>query len=338
MIALSSSLGSETGFLLISLIMSASKLLSICIPAYNRPLWLKRALESITIANAESRDDIEIVVTDDSSSTECESVTQEVLQNWSGSWKYIYNQPRLGMAKNWNYSIQVASGEYVLVLHDDDFLLPNAITKIVQVIQRYQKQFSVFLFGVNVVNESKKIIKTQRFRQDQYLFPQQAIQRLMSNSSFVRFPALVINRNIFEKVGYFNNQIGSIADIEMWIRVFSQYGVFCASDVTCGYTVHESALTTQMFNQEIIKKILYLFDLVDQLEILDQETLARCKSDFLHQFILAGTYRQLREKKFSDAKKVMSLFEFEPIQDLRGSSKWFLLRQLFKITLFFARF
>lgn len=311
--------------------MSASKLLSICIPAYNRPLWLKRALESITITNAESRENIEIIVTDDSSSTECESITQEVLQNWSGSWKYVYNQPRLGMAKNWNYSIQVASGEYVLVLHDDDFLVPDAITKIVEVIQRYKKQFSVFLFGVNVVNESKKTIKTQEFRKNQYLFPEQAIQKLMSNSSFVRFPALIINRNIFEELGYFDDKIGSIADIEMWIRVFRQYGVFCASDITCAYTVHESALTTQMFNQEIIKKILYLFDVVDTLEVLDQETLARCKSDFLHQFILAGTYRQLRQKKFSDAKKVMSLFKFEPIQDIKVSFKWFFLRQAFRV-------
>ncbi|AFZ45118.1 glycosyl transferase family 2 [Halothece sp. PCC 7418] len=313
--------------------MSASKLLSICIPAYNRPLWLKRALESITIANAESRDDIEIVVTDDSSSTECESVTQEVLQNWSGSWKYIYNQPRLGMAKNWNYSIQVASGEYVLVLHDDDFLLPNAITKIVKVIQRYKKQFSVFLFGVNVVNESEKIIKTQGFREDQDLLPQQAIQKLMSNSSFVRFPALVINRDLFEKVGYFNEKIGGVADLEMWIRIFSKHSILCLSETTAAYTVHEAALTTDMFNEEVIEKLLHLFRLVDDLNILEQRVFEDCKSNFFHQFILAGTYRQLKQGHYPEAVKIIDLFQNDSLELNRPSLKWQTIRFLFQLIL-----
>lgn len=87
---------------------------SICIPAYNRPQWLKRALESITEQN--NINGVEIIVADDSSDGKCHQVTNEILENWLGKWHYVANQPRLGMAENWNHSIQIASGEYILPL------------------------------------------------------------------------------------------------------------------------------------------------------------------------------------------------------------------------------
>jgi len=170
------------------------------------------------------------------------------------------------------------------------------------------------------------------------LSPSQAIQKLMSNSSFVRFPAIVIRRHGFEEIGYFDEEIGSIADIEMWIKTFSKYGFFCISDITCAYTVHENALTTQMFNQEIIQKILYLFDLVNKLEVLDWSTLERCKSNFFHQFILAGTYRQLRKGNFLEAQTIISLFNCESIRSIKVSQKWIGIKGIFKLVIGFKLF
>ncbi len=43
--------------------MSETPILSICIPAYNRPLWFRRALTSIVVGNEPYASSIEIIVT-----------------------------------------------------------------------------------------------------------------------------------------------------------------------------------------------------------------------------------------------------------------------------------
>ncbi len=316
---------------------SDTKLLSICIPAYNRPAWLRRAVESINLTNPNTIHSVEIIVSDDSTDPECGQVVRDVLEHWPGSWKYVVNQPSLGMAANWNHAIQLATGKYVLVLHDDDFLLPNGVDSITHRLQKANEEYTVYLFGVNVVNPSEMVMRQQSFNEAQFLPPDQALLRLLSNSSFVRFPAIAINRQAFDTIGYFDPTIGGIADIDMWSRLFSQFGVFCVPEVTCAYTVHVGALTTQMFNQTVIHQLWKLFDAIATTDVLKPDILQDCRAKFFHQFILAGTFRSLRRGKLHQANEVMKLFDRPPINGLPTPRKWFLMRRVFALFFWFYR-
>ena len=301
-------------------------LLSICIPAYNRPVWFERALQSIVANITENKQHIEVIISDDSDSKECSAVAGKVLTPLNINYKYIHNQPKLGMAANWNHSIQLASGKYVLVLHDDDFLLNNAVEKILKEINNNQEQYPVMLFGVHVVNEQEKVIKKQLFKRELYLQPEKALLKVLSNSSFIRFPGIVIRRDVFKEVGYFDTEIGEIADLDMWIRLLSQYGLLCLLNAVTAYTVHGNALTTGMFNEETINKLLALFRKADKLNILNSQQIEKCKSNFIHQFILAGIYRQIKQGDFQKALKIMELFKIPCLNKLSISLKWFFLR------------
>ena len=308
-------------------------LLSICIPAYNRPRWFERALRSIVTDISDYKQYIQIIISDDSESDECRQITKQILNPVNIQYKYVYNQSRLGMAANWNNSIKLASGKYVLILHDDDFLVNGAINTIVDVISKHYTEHLLFLFGVNVVNEKEQLIKQQSFASELYLNSQEALIKLLSNSSFIRFPAIVIRRQMFEEVGYFDSKIGEIADLEMWIRLFSKFGLLCIPAITCAYTVHSEALTTGMFNDKVIKQLLDLFRTIEQNKILPSKIIEQCKSDFFHQFILAGTYRKLKKRKFFEARKIMQLFNINEFDSLHFCRKWFCLRFLFRVLL-----
>lgn len=306
-------------------------LLSVCIPAYNRPELLKRALSSIIGASSSPHIPLEIIITDDSSTEASSKNTQEILMSWGTNWKYQWNQPRLGMAANWNESVKLATGEYVLILHDDDFLLPGAVDNLLNNLQTYKKDYKVLLFGVHVVYEDEQLFKKQVVSRELYLPPPEAIRRLMLDSSFVRFPAIAISKQAFAEVGYFDDSVvGGVADIEMWIRLFSHYGVFCVPVVTSAYRIHCGALTTGMFNEDVVAKILLLYDQVKALNILDQETLTDCQAKFFHQFILGGTYRQLRQKNLTEASRIMALFNLEAIKPLKVPLKWLFIRRVFE--------
>jgi len=304
-------------------------LISIVIPAYNRPQWLKRALESIILTKPSLSSEIEIVVSDDSDDSSCQIITQETLANWGGKTVYCHNGPALGMAPNWNQGIKLASGKYILVLHDDDYLLPRGLEKIIDNIKKIS-EYAVFLFGVQVVNEQEKILKQQTFPQQQYLSPKIALTRLLSNSSFVRFPAIVVKRDIFLDIGYFNPQWGEPTDIDMWIRLFSRYGVCCIPATTCAYTVHNQALTMGVFKEKTIQTLLDLFTQVESLYLFEESELKNYQSQFLHQFILAGAFRMLRRGRWGEFHQIMELFNLPILKDLPYSRKWGILRMIFQ--------
>jgi glycosyltransferase involved in cell wall biosynthesis len=313
-------------------------ILSIGIPAYNRPEWLKRSLESIIVGNHAELDEIEIIISDDSSDLECRRVTEEVLKKWNGNWKYVANNPRLGMAPNWNQAIHLASGKYMLILHDDDYLLPNAIPKIINSIRSLNQDKSVLLFGVQIVDQNEKLLKRQVFKKLEYLSPLLALKKLFSNSSFIRFPAIIISKKLFKEVGSFNTSIGGVADLDMWSRLFSEYGVWCIPSALSAYTVHSDALTMEMFNAYTVQELLKIFKQAENKFILNPRQIEACKSLFFYQFILAGTFRQMRRNNFAQATKTIRLFQLPQIKNLKPNLKWFPLRFVFSFILLLYNF
>lgn len=311
---------------------SSPPLLSICIPAYNRPEWLKRAVSSILTMSVAQQSQVEIIVSDDSTVPDCQRVVDELMADWQGSWRYQANSPRLGMAANWNRCIQMASGDYVLLLHDDDYLQAKAPDEIIHTL-RNNPDVPAFLFGVNVVTPQQKIRKRQVFQSQHDLSSKLAVERVLSNSSLIRFPGIVLKRDAFDTVGYFNETSGGIADIQMWVRICHQYGLVCVPITTANYTVHPHALTMEMFNPEVIKGLEQIFDDVLTKKWLPAKILDRCKANYFHQFVLAGTVRYIKIKNFERAKEVLSLFDSIDIQASQATAKWKVIRAILQFTL-----
>ena len=102
--------------------LTMSPLVSICIPAWERPDFLAASIESCL---AQTYPDVEIVVTDDSR-TDSVGRLVERYQNHTNV-RYLWNPERLGQARNVNRLFEVARGDRLVILHDDDTLLPNAV-------------------------------------------------------------------------------------------------------------------------------------------------------------------------------------------------------------------
>jgi len=304
-------------------------ILSICIPAYNRPLWFRRGLRSIVEENLAYQSKIEVVITDDSDDQTCRAIAEEELKGWR--WSYEYHAVALGMAQNWNRAIALAQGRYVMVLHDDDFFVGGGIGRLVATLERLGNQYPVLLFGVLVVDGQERVMKRQIFGQDQFLSPNESLIRLFSDSSFVRFPAIAVQRSCFERVGFFRPEWKEPCDVEMWMRLFAVYGVYGLSAVTVAYRVHSQALTMGAFNGGTINLLLGLFGELEGLGVLSSEEVEDCKGLFLHQFILSGAFRQLRRGKMHEFHEIIQLLQVPIIQNLNPTKKWMAFRVIFEM-------
>ena len=213
--------------------------LSIAMPTRNRPGLLERALRSVVRAVAPVAEHIEVAVSDGSDDGATGEVVERVLTGWPAGYRYVWNRPALSLVENMNRAVEISTGQWVMQLHDDDYLLPGAGAAMLDAIRRAAPGESVLLFGVHIVDIDGVRRREQTFRRERYLEPREALRRLLRNSSFVREPTAVVRRAAMEQEGLFDTTVGGAADTDMWVRLFSRYGVRCLPQATCAYTIHE---------------------------------------------------------------------------------------------------
>ena len=93
-------------------------LVSILIPAYNQPQYIKKAVES---ALAQDYPNLEVIVSDDSTNYDTEVVLREIKNE--GRLHYGRNTVRKGRVGNYRHLLyHLAKGDWVLMLDGDDYL------------------------------------------------------------------------------------------------------------------------------------------------------------------------------------------------------------------------
>ena len=127
--------------------------LSITMPTRNRTALFERALGSVIKATASVAEHIEITVSDGSDDDATGKVAERLLATWPGRHRYIWNRPGLPLVENLNRAIELATGEWIQQLHDDDHLLPDAGPAMLDAIHRAGPDERLLLFGVRIVDE-----------------------------------------------------------------------------------------------------------------------------------------------------------------------------------------
>jgi glycosyltransferase involved in cell wall biosynthesis len=104
-------------------------LVSICIPTYNRPEYLRRAVESCL---AQTFRLLEIVITDNSTNDQ----TANAAKNWTDPRiRYYSNGGSIGTAASMDRAVSLSAGKYIKFLMDDDLLKPRCLERMVKALE-----------------------------------------------------------------------------------------------------------------------------------------------------------------------------------------------------------
>lgn len=98
-----------------------SNLITIGIPTRNRASLLQRALKSVL---TQSYRKIEVIVSDNSSNDETKALLSEITDDRV---RFFSHFSMVSMVENFNYCLANASGDYFLLLSDDDWIEPDFI-------------------------------------------------------------------------------------------------------------------------------------------------------------------------------------------------------------------
>ena len=126
--------------------MNESPLVSICIPTYNGDIYIKECLNS---AINQTYENIEIIISDDNSQDDTIDISSSILEKTKIDYKIINNNSSGSVADNWNNTIKNASGQYIKMLFQDDYLYPDCIKKMISLAENNHELefiFSLIIF------------------------------------------------------------------------------------------------------------------------------------------------------------------------------------------------
>lgn len=107
---------------------------SVLLPTRNGGRFLRNCIASVL---DQPYDDLELVVSDNANTDE----TQLVVRSFASDprLKYIRSQDAVSVTDNWRAALDASQGDYVLMIGDDDCLLPGYFERMAHVIDRYDQ-------------------------------------------------------------------------------------------------------------------------------------------------------------------------------------------------------
>lgn len=108
--------------------------LSVCVPTYNRASHLADCLESVRIAREQAGAEVQVCVSDNASTDRTATVVAEMARKMGID--HRRNEANLGAARNFLKAVELARGEFVWLLGDDDLLRPDALSTVLGLLER----------------------------------------------------------------------------------------------------------------------------------------------------------------------------------------------------------
>ena len=115
---------------------------SVLLPTRNGGALLGDCIESVLEQNF---DDFELVISDNANTDS----TPDVIRRFAGDsrLKVVRQETVLPVTENWTAALRASSGEYVLLVGDDDYLLPDALRRLDEIIRRHRNPDCVLYNG-----------------------------------------------------------------------------------------------------------------------------------------------------------------------------------------------
>lgn len=225
---------------------------SICIPAYKHADFLKRCLNSVL---DQEFADYEIIITDDTT----DNSLQKLVELYKDTRiKYFKNEKALGSPKNWNEGIKKSKGEYIKILHHDDWLSsPKSLGRFVRLLDENPEADIAFSAScsIDAGNRQKVYIASDTFLSEVW---KEAEHIYLGNQ--LGAPSVCIFRN---KNYLFDPKLIWLVDIDFYIRAIRAKATFAYTpEVLVNIGVSEFQITQQCLTDAKVRisEKIYLFN------------------------------------------------------------------------------
>jgi glycosyltransferase involved in cell wall biosynthesis len=183
---------------------------SVCIPVYNGENFI---LSSIKSALEQKYSNFELLIVDNCSTDRTANIVSELKDPRV---RYVRNEKNIGSIGNFNKCIELAQGEYFLLLPHDDLLLPEGL---VQFVKGLEDPTVGFVYSsIRVVNADGKVTYNKVNHTIDKLFTSEEIVKDIVDN-FVPIQLAMARTSVLQSLGGFDIKYGLFCDAHLWLKV-----------------------------------------------------------------------------------------------------------------------
>ncbi len=186
---------------------------SVIIPTYNRVHFLKEAIDSVL---SQTYPYFELLIVDDGSEDETEALVRSYQDKRI---RYLFI-PHQGVSKARNVGIKEAKAELIAFLDSDDLWLPRKLE--VQV-NFFQKRPDALICQTEEIwiRYGRRVNPKKYHKKPSGMMFKESLRRCLISPS-----AVMMRRELFERVGLFDEGMPACEDYDMWLRVTVRHPVY----------------------------------------------------------------------------------------------------------------
>ena len=220
-------------------------LVSVVIPSHNRPLMLKRAVNSVL---NQTYGDIECIVVDDASNQSTFNIIDSFDDN---RLKYYRHDVKKGASASRNTGIKYSKGEFVAFLDDDDEWLSEKTEKQLYLFERLPENYGLVYSWMDYYDQNNCIIEKHHPTLRGNVF-----HKVLDAQRIGGCPTLLVRREVINKIGTFDESLPRGNDGDFIRRICQQYKVDYIAETLVKVNIgHKSERISSNSRKSIINAI-----------------------------------------------------------------------------------
>jgi glycosyltransferase involved in cell wall biosynthesis len=270
-------------------------LVSVCLASYDAGGYLEATVQSVVDQTYENW---ELIVVDDCSTDNTREVISGVILKFGDPrLRFFTNPVRLGMVANWNRAVELANGQFIKVLGQDDILKPDCLAIQVAKMRRHPEVTVVTCARQIVGPTGKPILVRKCFPREGIYDGSETIRRcILAGLNIIGEPVSVLFRaSTLGTRELFEASIVYCPDLDLWLRLLAHGHLYFLTDPKTLYRIHPAAATRNLEKESVAD----FFQLVDRVVTRGRFRLSPLRRKWLrvkvHTLFLARrlTYRLL---------------------------------------------
>ena len=273
-------------------------LFSVIIATYNRAHLLPRAVNS---ALNQSYQNFEVIIIDDGSTDN----TSQVLESFKGDPRIVYHRHKenMGLSTTWNKGLDLAKGDYVVFLDDDDELSPkaleNAVSKIIELSPK-----GVRTIWFDAIDSQSGEITGKGINGNSYITYEDHLCGKIDGDFYI-----VIDRNLIGENRFDERTWGGTATL-LWLKIFYQAKVFHVAEVFGVIHREHGSTVSNDFRTKIKWKEKYLWTHRIFLQEFGQDLKKLCPGEYGNRRALLGLFCLLNGEGIEGRKELLESLKY----------------------------
>lgn len=212
---------------------------NICIPLYNHEKFIKKLLDSILEDSYKNK---EIILINDGSTDDSDSIVKKWIELNGNKIDIVYkNRENKGLMITLNELVSLSDAKYILNIASDDYLINNTISKRVEILENNSDKLMLISDAIVVDKNNVKMHDSGNFEfhngnKENYFTDKGIKKEILKNWSVVG-PVYMLNRKIYDVVGYYDPEI-FLEDWDYAVRSVAKNVVLFYDEKVSAYRIH----------------------------------------------------------------------------------------------------